>query len=77
MIANLKDESTGKIWYIHPEQEISGDFWDTLDRPRGGYKDLSLGKGVRFKEKVGESAEARMFEEPPVEETVVEGKKKQ
>lgn len=74
MIANLKDQSSGKIWYIHPEQEVSKGFWETLDRPRGGYKEMSLGKGIRFKEKVGERAEARVFEEPvPVEE----GKKKQ
>lgn len=75
MIANLKDETSGKIWYIHPEQEVSAQFWETLDRPRGGYKDLSLGKGVRFKEKVGEKPEARMFEEPVVEEIIAEEKK--
>jgi hypothetical protein len=77
LAANLKDESTGKIWYVHPEQEISGEFWETLDKPRGGYKDLSTGKGVRFKEKVGEGTEARMFEEPvALKDAEVDGKKK-
>jgi hypothetical protein len=68
IIANLKNEADGKVWYIHSEPEVSSQFWETLDRPRGGYKTMS-DKAVRYKEKVGDNPEARMFleEEPPVE----------
>jgi hypothetical protein len=61
--ANLKNEADGKYWYVHPEQDISKEFYETLDRPRGGYKN-STGKGVVYKEKLGDNPLARMFEEP-------------
>jgi len=68
--ANLKNEADRKLWYIHPEMEVSREFYETLDRPRGGYKSPT-GKSIQFKEKVGDDPHARMFEEPmqhPIEE---------
>jgi len=65
IIANLKNDADGKVWYIHPEPEVSAQFWETLDRPRGGYKTMT-GKAVRYKEKIGDNPDAIMFEEPPV-----------
>ena len=68
MIANLKNDADGKVWYVHPEPESSAQFWETLDMPRGGYKTMT-GKTVRYKEKIGENPESRMFEEEfPAEE---------
>lgn len=61
MIANLKSDTDGKVWYIHPEPDVSGKFWETLDSPRGGYK-VMTGKSMKFKEKIGDSPDARMFE---------------
>jgi hypothetical protein len=52
-LANVKNEKDGKVWYVHPEAESSGQFWETLDQPRGGYKTMS-GKTIRYKEKVGD-----------------------
>ena len=62
MHVNLKNGADGKVWFIHSEPEISKEFWETLDRPRGGYKDLS-GKSVIYKSKVGDNPDARMFED--------------
>jgi hypothetical protein len=70
--ANLKNEADGKVWYIHPEPEVSAQFWETLDRPRGGYKTMT-GKTIRYKEKIGDDSEAKLFEEPPA--PVVDEKK--
>ena len=69
IIANLKNDADGKVWYIHPEPEVSAQFWETLDRPRGGYKDVNKGKTITYKAKVGDNPESRMFEdeEPPKE----------
>ena len=69
IIANLKNDADGKVWYIHPEPEASAQFWETLDRPRGGYKDVNTGKTITYKAKVGDNPESRMFEdeEPPKE----------
>jgi hypothetical protein len=66
MHVNLKNEKDGKVWFVHSEPEISGGFWETLDRPRGGYKSMS-GKNVTYKAKVGDDSEARLFEDeqPP------------
>lgn len=62
IIANLKNEADGKVWYIHPEPEASAQFWETLDRPRGGYKDLTE-KTITYKAKVGDNPESRIFED--------------
>src|SRR5271154_4386527 len=62
LYVNLKNETDGKVWFIHSEPEISGKFWETLDRPRGGYKSMSE-KTITFKAKVGDDLEARLFEE--------------
>jgi hypothetical protein len=71
IMVNLKDDKGGKVWYVHPEPEASAEFWETLDRPRGGYKDVVPGKAVKYKAKVGDNPEAELFE---VEEpAVVEG----
>ena len=67
IMVNLKNDADGKVWYVHPEAQVSAQFWETLDRPRGGYKDFS-GKAITYKAKVGDNPEARMFEdEKPVE----------
>lgn len=63
--ANLKNDVDGKVWYIHPEPEVSAQFWETLDRPRGGYKDVT-GKTITYKAKVGDNSESRMFEDEPM-----------
>jgi len=76
IMANLKNEKDGKVWYIHPEPEASEQLWETLDSPRGGYKSMS-GKAIRHKEKVGDNPEARMFlDEEPEKEEEKEGKEK-
>ena len=60
----MKNEKDGKVYYVHNEPEISAKFWETLDRPRGGYKTVT-GKTIKYKEKIGDNAEATLFEEPP------------
>jgi len=62
--ANLKNDADGKVWYVHPEPELSAKFWETLDMPRGGYKTMT-GKTIRYKEKIGDNAEAQTFQETP------------
>ena len=62
IMANLKNDADGKVWYIHPEPEVSSEFWETLDRPRGGYKN-GTGKTVTFKAKIGDNPQSRMFED--------------
>lgn len=72
MHVNLKNEGDGKVWFVHSEPEISGRFWEVLDRPRGGYKEMS-GKTVTYKAKIGDDSAGRLFEEEPVI-PVAEGK---
>ena len=63
MHVNVKNEADGRVWYIQSNpQDLAKDFWETLDRPRGGYKDVS-GRAVTFKAKVSDNPEARVFEE--------------
>jgi hypothetical protein len=66
---NLKNDRDGKVWYVHPEPEVSSKFWEALDRPRGGYKTVTE-KTIVYKAKVGDGPESRLFEEeePPKEE---------
>lgn len=61
IIANLKNDADGKVWYIHPEPDVSAEFWETLDRPRGGYKTVSE-KTITFKAKIGDNPESKIFE---------------
>ena len=60
----MKNEKDGKVFYVHNEPEVSGKFWETLDRPRGGYKTVT-GKTIKYKEKIGDNPEASLFEQPP------------
>jgi hypothetical protein len=62
IMVNLKNDADGKVWFIHPEPEASAEFWETLDRPRGGYRVMS-GKNIKYKEKIGDDPNSRMFEE--------------
>jgi len=63
MHVNLKNEADGRVWYIQSDpQALAKEFWETLDRPRGGYKDVS-GQAVTFKVKVSDNPDARVFEE--------------
>jgi hypothetical protein len=66
MHVNVKNEADGRVWYVQPE--IAAEFWATLDRPRGGYREGGGGRVV-FKAKVGEDPEARVLGDP---EAVVE-----
>jgi hypothetical protein len=61
--ANLKDDSNGKVFYIHPEIEGANTIWKILDAPRGGYKETSK---KWYKAKIGDDMEARVFEEQVV-----------
>jgi hypothetical protein len=69
---NLKNEADGRVWYVEPD--VAKDLWETLDRPRGGYREMT-GKNVVFKVKVGDNPEARIFEEPIEEVPVVKENK--
>jgi hypothetical protein len=63
IIVNVKNGRDGKVWYVHPEPELAAKFWETLDMPRGGYKNMT-GKAVRYKEKIGDDPNAAVFEQP-------------
>ena len=66
-LVNVKNNKDGKVFYVHSEADVSGKFWETLDRPRGGYKTVT-GKTMRYKEKIGDGTKASLFEQPPKEE---------
>ena len=59
---NLKNDADGKVWYVDPEPTVSAQFWETLDKPRGGYK-VMTGKTITYKAKIGDNPESRLFEE--------------